>query len=316
MSHESPALSAVPSPTSAPSPSGPPSFGLSLLRALRPRQWTKNAAVLAPLLFAKAVDEPARVLLAVLAVGAFCFLASAVYVLNDWRDREADRLHPEKKKRPIAAGHLGLSAAASLVLGCGAAGAGLAMWVGKDFALVAAGYVGLQLLYSFLLKRFVILDVMLIATGFVLRVIGGGVAIDVPVSNWLFLCTLLLAVFLGFAKRRHEVASLAGDAAAHRANLTEYSLPLLDQMMSAVAAACILAYGLYSVAPDTMAHVGSDKLKYSVPFVIYGIFRYLFLVHRRGAGGSPERVLLSDVPLIVDLALFVGVAGWALYAGG
>jgi len=139
------------------------------------------------------------------------------------------------------------------------------------------------------------------------------VAIGVPVSNWLYLCTLLLAVFLGFAKRRYELASLEDAAGAHRENLTEYSVPMLEQMMTIVAAACILAYGLYTVSPDTVAKVGSDGLKLTVPFVIYGIFRYLFLIHRRNAGGSPERVLLSDVPMMIDLALYVAVAGYVLY---
>ena len=149
--------------------------------------------------------------------------------------------------------------------------------------------------------------------GFILRVVAGAVAINVLVSNWLFLCTLLLAVFLGFAKRRHELSSLEGSAAAHRANLDDYSLPMLDQMMSISAASTILAYGLYTVSAETVTHVGTDRLKFTVPCVVYGVFRYLFLVHKRGAGGSPEKVLLSDGPLIIDIGLFVAVAAWALY---
>ncbi|MBI3181699.1 MAG: decaprenyl-phosphate phosphoribosyltransferase [Myxococcales bacterium] len=290
-----------------------PALPVTLWRALRPRQWTKNLAVFAPLLFAKAVFVPGAAAKAATAMLAFCLLASGLYVVNDWVDREKDRLHPEKRQRPIAAGNLGGRGAFALAAACWAMGGALAYSVGPSFASVCGGYVALQLCYSLALKRLVILDVMAIAMGFVLRVFGGGVAITVPVSNWLFLCTLLLAVFLGFAKRRHELSSLQEEATAHRDNLVDYSLPMLDQMMSMVAAACILAYGLYSVSRETVEHVGSDRLKFTIPFVIYGIFRYLFLVHRRGQGGSPERVLLSDLPLVVNLALFVAVASWALY---
>jgi 4-hydroxybenzoate polyprenyltransferase len=288
---------------------------LTLVRALRPRQWTKNLAVYAPLLFAKKVFDVGALKDSTYAVLSFCMLASAVYVLNDWIDREKDRLHPDKRKRPIAAGLIRGPMALALGIGCAAVGFTLAYLARAEFARVAAGYVCLQILYSFGLKRVVILDVMLIAIGFVIRVVGGGGAIEVPVSNWLYLCTLLLAVFLGFAKRRHELSSLDAQAGEHRASLSDYSLPMLDQMISVVAAACIVAFGLYTVSKDTVDHVGSDKLKYSLPLVIYGIFRYLFLIHKRNAGGSPERVLLSDAPLLADLMLFVGLVGWVLYVG-
>lgn len=284
-----------------------------LLRALRPRQWTKNLALYAALLFARKVTDRGALVTETLAALAFCLLASGVYVLNDWVDREKDRLHPDKKERPIAAGLISAPVAAALCAVCWMAGGALALHVGRSFAELAAGYVGLQLAYSFLLKRLVILDVVVIAIGFVLRVVGGGVAIDVPVSNWLYLCTLLLALFLGFAKRRHELSSLDIAAGAHRENLSEYTVPMLDQMISVVAASCILSYGLYTVSAETMAKVGSDHLKFTVPMVIYGIFRYLYLIHHKNLGGSPERVLLSDVPLMADLALFVAVSGWALY---
>ena len=286
----------------------------TLLGALRPRQWTKNGAVYAPLLFARAVLVEGAALRATLAVLSFCLLSSGVYVVNDWVDRERDRLHPEKRHRPIAAGRIAGRVAAALVAVCWAAGFTLALAARMEFAGLAAGYVALQLLYTFLLKRLVIVDVVAIAIGFVLRVVGGGVAIDVPLSNWLFLCTLLLAVFLGFAKRRHELTSLQAEAPSHRANLSDYSLPMLDQMLGVVAAACLVAYGIYTVSPETIAHVGSDRMKFTVPFVMYGIFRYLFLIHRRGAGGSPERVLLSDPAFLVNLGLYTAVAAWALYS--
>jgi 4-hydroxybenzoate polyprenyltransferase len=283
------------------------------LRLLRPRQWTKNLAAYAPLLFAKSVFAPGAALKATQAVVCFSLLASGVYVFNDWMDRDRDRVHPEKRERPIAAGLIGGRQALALGAALGAAGAVLAWALGPRFAWVAGSYVALQVAYSFAFKRMVILDVLVIAMGFVLRVVGGGTAIGVPISNWLFLCTLLLALFLGFAKRRHELASLHGDAVAHRASLSDYSLPMLDQMISVVAAACIVAYGLYTVSVETIAHVGSDRLKYTLPCVVYGIFRYLFLVHRRGAGGSPERVLLSDGPLMVAVLVYVGLSAAVLY---
>ncbi len=297
----------------AEAPPTPPSLAVALLRQLRPRQWTKNLALYAPLLFARKVLDPGSVVQATVAVLAFCFLASGVYVVNDWLDREQDRIHPEKRGRPIASGRIRGPLAAGLVVGCWALAFGLAAWVGPAFLGLATGYVALQIAYSLVLKHQVILDVLVIALGFVLRVIGGGVAIDVPVSNWLYLCTLLLAVFLGFAKRRQELGSLAADAVGHRASLSQYTLPMLDQMITVVAASCVLAYALYTVSPDTVQHVGSDGLKYTVPFVLYGIFRYLFLVHKKGLGGSPEKILLSDAPMIINLVLYLGIAGWALY---
>lgn len=291
-----------------------PSGRGALLKSLRPRQWTKNLIVYAPLLFAKSVFRDEAALKATLAVASFCFLASGMYLFNDWFDRERDRRHPEKRHRAIAAGLIPGRTVALAVALCWLAGFALALAARPAFGLVAAGYLSLQIFYSLVLKHLVILDVVAIALGFVLRVLGGGVAIDVPVSNWLYLCTLLLALFLGFAKRRHEIASLYDDAAAHRSNLGEYSLPMLDQMIAVVAASCILSYGLYTVSRETISKVGSDRLKYTVPVVIYGIFRYLFLMHRRGAAGSPERVLLSDPPMIINLLLFVALSAWALYS--
>jgi 4-hydroxybenzoate polyprenyltransferase len=296
-----------------PSPAPRASLPVLLIRALRPRQWTKNFAALAALLFAKAALKPESLERALGAVLTFCLIAGGVYVLNDWIDRDKDKLHPEKRRRPIASGQLGLAPAAVLLVTVWGLGLGLAYAIRWEFLQLALGYIVMQIFYSLWLKRVVILDVVIIATGFILRVAGGGVAIDVPISNWLYLCTLLLAVFLGFAKRRHELASLQADAVLHRENLSEYSVPMLDQMMSVVAASCIVAYGLYTVAPETVRKVGGDGLKFTVPFVIYGIFRYLFLIHRRNAGGSPERILLSDVPMMIDLGLYIAVAGWVLY---
>lgn len=289
-----------------------PLWPVAALKALRPKQWTKNGVLLVPLIFAKSAFDAALVFKAFVSVAAFSLLASGVYVANDWVDREKDRLHPEKRKRPIAAGHLGGGSAVALVLLCWAGAAALGWWLGPGFLGVVGGYLLLQVLYTGGLKHMVLLDVMAIALGFILRVVAGAVAIDVNVSNWLFLCTLLGAVFLGFAKRRAELSSLE-EAASHRANLAEYTVPMLDQMMSISAACTVLAYGLYSVSPETVAHVGSDRLKFTVPCVLFGVFRYLFLVHKRGQGGAPEKVLLGDFPIQATIGVILIIAAWALY---
>lgn len=284
------------------------------VRALRPQQWTKNLAVFAPLLFARAVTVPGAAWHATLAFLSFCALASGLYVVNDWMDQAQDRLHPEKKLRPIAAGEISALGAVALVVGCWLVGGVLAVLAGPNVGPIAHAYVLVELAYTFWLKRYVIVDVLVIATGFVLRVYGGAAAIDVPVSNWLFLCALLLALFLALGKRRAELVSLdTSQAHGHRATLADYSVPLLDQMLTLVAAACVVAYALYTVAPDTVEKVGSDRMKYSVPFVVYGILRYLYLLHRRGGGGTPERVLLQDGPTVLNLALYLGTVGWVLF---
>jgi 4-hydroxybenzoate polyprenyltransferase len=284
------------------------------LRALRPGQWIKNVAVFAPLVFAKAVLVPTLGLRALLAFVAFCWLSSGTYVFNDWIDRDEDRKHPQKKLRPIAAGELQSSTVLLLIVLCWSAGLSLGVYLGWQFVALGAAYLVLQIAYTTVLKHQVVLDVLAIAAGFVLRVLAGGVAINVPISGWLFLCALLLAVFLGLAKRRQELVSLGPEAPEHRASLGDYSLPLLDQLLSTVAGMAVLAYGLYTVSPETVAKVGSDRLKWTLPFVLYGIFRYLFLVHRRDVTGSPERVLFTDVPTLVNLLLYAVTVLVLLYA--
>jgi 4-hydroxybenzoate polyprenyltransferase len=284
-------------------------------RVLRPRQWTKNLAVFAPLLFARRVFDSDAAGREILAFVAFCLLSSGTYVFNDWIDREEDRRHPEKALRPIAAREVRARTVLIIIIICWAAGLDLGLHLGWKFAALGAAYLVLQIAYSFVLKHMVVLDVLVIAAGFVLRVLAGAVAIDVPVSGWLFLCALLLALFLALAKRRQELVSLKEAASDHRPALGEYSLPLLDQMLSTVAGMCILAYGLYTVAPDTVAKVGSDRLKWTLPFVLYGILRYLYLVHRRDVTGSPEKVLFSDIPTVVNLVLYAGAVLVALYVG-
>jgi 4-hydroxybenzoate polyprenyltransferase len=229
-------------------------------------------------------------------------------------DQAQDRLHPEKRLRPIAAGELHTWGATTLLLVCWLVGGVLAVLAGPNVGPSALAYVLVELAYTFWLKRYVIVDVLVISAGFVLRVYGGAAAIDVPVSNWLFLCAMLLALFLALGKRRAELVSLeTSNAPGHRATLADYSVPLLDQMLTLVAASCVVAYALYTVAPDTVEKVGSDRLKFTVPFVVYGILRYLYLLHRRGAGGAPERVLLKDGPTLLNLAIYLGTVGWVLF---
>lgn len=284
-----------------------------LLSAMRPRQWTKNAAVLAPLFFSHNVFDGPQALRAVTAMAAFCLVSSAVYIANDLADRERDRQHPVKCRRPIASGELsGVGAALTAIFLCAASLAAFA-WLGLHPLFCAAGYLALQVLYTAILKKQVIVDVIAIALGFVLRVATGAVAIGVPISNWLYLCTFLLALFLGFSKRRAELSLLQENAADHRPGLEDLSLPLLDQLIPAVTASTILAFALYTMSQDTIAKFGSDRLMLTLPCVVYGIFRYLYLVYRKGGGGSPEKLLLQDKPLLIDIALFVAIAGCVIY---
>lgn len=282
------------------------------LALFRPRQWVKNAFVLAPLLFSGRATDPAWSARAAAAFGVFCLLASGVYALNDVVDRQADRLHPAKRTRPVAAGIIGARSAtlAGLVLlALATVWAGL---VDVQLALVAGAYVLLNLLYAWRLKEVVILDVFVLASFFVLRLVAGAAAIDVRPSIWLLLCGGLLALYLGFAKRRHELHLLEGDSVGHRRVLGEYGATFLDQMSAVLLAVTVVAYIMYTLASDTAAQVGSDALTYSTVFVLYGVFRYLYLVHERDEG-SPTETLLMDRSLMVTVALWLLYCGWVIY---
>jgi len=281
------------------------SAATNLLLSIRPEQWTKNLFVFAGLIFSQRLLERGAVLRATAAFGVFCLLSGVVYLVNDIRDREADRLHPTKSRRPIASGALSpaLAGVAAFVLGAG--GLLAAFWLGPAFGFVAAVFLGLLSLYSAWLKHIVILDALTISLGFVLRAIGGAVVIDVPFSHWLLLLMLLLAMFLAFSKRRAELVTLADDATGHRRILAEYSPYLLDQMIGVVTASTVLAYAFYTISPETVAKFGTDKLLYTVPFPLYGIFRYLYLVHQREGGGNPSEVLVTDKPLLACVGLWV-----------
>ena len=277
-----------------------------IIRSLRPEQWTKNLFVFAALGFGQKLFDATAFGRALTAFATFCVLSGVVYLVNDISDREADRLHPIKAKRPIASGALspGLAGAAALVLGAGALA--VSFYLGTWFGVVAVAYLALQTLYSGPLKHIVILDVLAIAMGFVLRAVAGAVAIDVAISHWLLVDTILLALFLALSKRRHELVLLADGAASHRPILGEYSPYLLDQMISVVTASTLVAYIFYCISPETTQKFGTDLLGLTIPFPLYGIFRYLYLVHQREGGGIPSQMLLNDRPLLVCVAL------WAL----
>jgi len=280
----------------------------ALFRSVRPDQWTKNLVVFAGVLFGHRLFELSALTRAVTAFGIFCALSSAIYLLNDVADRERDRLHPLKRLRPIASGELPPVTALAAAVVLAAAGLGGALALGWDFFLVSAGYVGLLGLYSGPLKHIVIVDVLVIAFGFVLRAVAGAVAAGVESSHWLLVCTLLLALFVALAKRRHELAILDDEAIRHRPSLGEYDTGLLDQMIAIVSASTLIAYVFYTISPETQLRFGTAWLGLTIPFPLYGIFRYLYLVHRREGGGSPAEQLLTDRPLLVCVVL------WALAA--
>ena len=277
---------------------------LSVIVSLRPEQWTKNFIVFAALIFARRLLDPAAVALALAAFLTFCGLSGAVYLFNDVSDRESDRRHPLKSRRPIASGVLSAETALGWAAVLTGAGLGLAFWLQPGFGWTAFAYVVLQAAYSRWLKHIVILDVMAIAAGFVLRAVGGGLVISVPVSDWLLVCTILLALFLAFSKRRHELTLLAAGAAGHRRILEEYDPYLLDQMIAVVAASTLVAYIIYCLSSETAERFGTRWLVLTVPFPIYGIFRYLYIVHRKDGGGNPSAMLLKDRPLLACVALW------------
>lgn len=281
------------------------SLAASLLISLRPSQWTKNLFVFAGLLFSLKLFEPRAVVTSLEAFAVFCALSGMVYLLNDVLDRDSDRRHPTKSSRPIAAGDLSVPNAVGAAALIGAVALTAAFALSWQFGIVAAAYVGLQVLYSTSLKHIVILDVLTIAIGFVLRAVAGAVVLDIMISHWLLVCMILLALFIALAKRRHELVLLANDATSHRPILGEYSAYLLDQMIAVVTASTLIAYIFYTISPETEQKFGTSWLGLTIPFPLYGIFRYLYLVHKRELGGSPADLLLNDRPLLACVTLWV-----------
>ncbi|HLH23409.1 MAG TPA: decaprenyl-phosphate phosphoribosyltransferase [Chloroflexota bacterium] len=282
------------------------------LTALRPRQWIKNGLVFVGLVFSLNLTNPPAVWRAVVAFAVLCALASSAYLINDAADAPRDRLHPLKARRPIAAGLIApataVRVAGALLLGALAVAAAL----GWGFFLVGLSYIVLTAVYTLWLKHVTIVDLFTVATGFVLRAAAGAVVLQVLISPWLLLCTFLGALFIVTAKRRHELATLEDGAMAHRASLSAMSVPFLDEMMLITAACSIVVYSLYTFSerPDR-----PPLLMLTIPLVIYGIFRYLYLVRVGGLGGSPEEALLGDRPLLITVALWATLSAAILYLG-
>jgi 4-hydroxybenzoate polyprenyltransferase len=281
---------------------------VSLLAAavvsLRPRQWVKNFFVFAGLIFSQSLFTP----LVWPALGAFlifCALSGAIYVFNDLADVDKDRLHPVKRNRPIARGALPAPVAMGLGVGLLVLSLAAAFALSLGFGLTAVAYAALLIAYSVWLKHVVILDVLTVAAGFVLRAVAGAEAIAVEISGWLVICTILVALFLALGKRRHEYRTLKGEAAAHRPILAEYSEGFLDQMVAVVTASTVTAYALYTMSPETVAKFDTRLLPVTLPFVLYGVFRYLYLLYRRELGGNPSDLLLNDRALLVNTGLWM-----------
>ncbi len=268
------------------------------LKLLRPHQWVKSGFVFVGLLFGHRWNDPALLENVVLAALAFALAASAVYVMNDLADRGRDREHPEKRHRPLASGSVGVTQALLLAGACLVSALMLAQTVSTTVLLIIVLYALLNVGYSMGLKHVVLLDVFIISAGFMLRLLAGTLGVGIAPSHWLLLCGLGLTLFLGFAKRRAELNAMAGEGGSHREVLDDYDPVLLDKLIGICAASAIISYSLYTVSPETVAMHGTTSLILTVPFVIYGIFRYLFLLHRRGGGGDPAIALLKDAHLL------------------
>jgi len=288
---------------------------LAILSALRPKQWIKNGFVLAALVFSRHLFDAAYVWRSISAAITFCLLSSAVYLINDIFDRETDRLHPQKRKRPIASGRVPVAVAIAIAAVLVITSLVSAFNLDTRFGTVSAIYLAQNLAYSIALKHVVILDVMVIASGFLLRAIGGAYAIDVTISSWFILCTMLLSLFLGFVKRRQEIALLEDNAGNHRRILDEYDRTFLDQAISISTAGSLVTYALYTTSPEVAAKLGTPHLNLTVPFVIYGLLRYLHIVYKQGTGGNTASTVLGDRPLLINILLWLLTLVAILYLG-
>jgi len=279
-------------------------------RSLRPQQWIKNAFVGAGFLFAREWRDAVLAAHVAVAFMAFCLLASAVYVVNDWIDRESDRAHPIKRDRPIASGRVSGTVVAAMCLGLGAAAIALAAWVGPALVGVLLAYVALNVAYSLAFKRAVIVDVIAVSLGFLLRLLAGTVGVGISPSPWLLMCGLMLTLLLGFGKRRSELAAVEPDAA--RSVLADYSPGLLDRLITVCVSGTLIAYSLYTISPQTIAVHGSANLVYTVPIVTYALFRYLYLLDQRHATEDPARLMLTDRHLQGAALAWLGAVIWII----
>jgi len=285
----------------------------AMLKLARPYQWIKNGLVLAALVFSHRLFVAHDFALAIIALVAFCALSSAGYVLNDIFDREADRLNPEKRDRPLARGDLSVGTAVAMAVVLGAIAFALSAALGLAFVGIAALYAAIQFGYSLYAKRIVVADVITVAIGFVLRAYAGGVAIDAEVSPWLIFITFVLALLLVLARRRHELIALGDGAGAHRSALGQYSVGLIDQMISIVAGATLVSYMIYTASAEVEVKLGTSHLYLTVPFVAFGILRYLYLIDEHNEGGDPARLLLSDRQLLAAVVLWIATDIALLY---
>ena len=276
-----------------------------VLLSMRPEQWIKNFFVFTALLFSKNLLNPSKDIEAIIGFVIFCMVTGCAYMVNDLVDLEKDKLHPVKSRRPLASGKLKKETAAKIIVLVCLASLFFAFYMNILFGFIVLAYFLLNIGYSIYLKNIVIIDVVSIAAGFVLRVLGGAVIISVVASQWLILCTILLSLFLGFSKRRHELILLEDSATSHRRVLEHYSPYFLDQMIAVVTASTLICYALYTMSRDTVEKLGTSKLIYTIPFVLYGIFRYLYLVHQKEEGGSPTEIMFTDKPMIINLCLWV-----------
>ncbi len=281
------------------------------LQALRPHQWVKNGFVFAALVFSRQLTNTEMLVRSVVVFAAFCAVASAIYLLNDVADYERDRLHPRKKNRPIASGAVSKSTALMMAAVLGPAGIAGGLWLNEATAIVLAFYVGMNLLYSTRLKHIVLIDVFIIAFGFLLRVTVGATAIEVGISAWLLLCTFFVALLIGFGKRRGELTLLGESAAEHRGNLGAYSISFLDNAIASLAGVTIICYSLYAIDPAVIARLRTDGLLLTLPFVVFGIFRWILVANTSDDAGSPTRLLLSNRSLQATVVLY-GLAVLAL----
>jgi len=286
-----------------------------MIRLLRPAHWAKNVFVLAPLVFAQRLTDAEAVRNGLMAFAAFCLASSAVYVFNDIRDRVEDRLHPIKRFRPIAAGEVSVFSATILGLVLAIISLVLAASLGWPFFTILAIYLASNQLYSAGLKHTVILDVMIVSLGFVLRVLAGGAAVHVQVSAWLLLCTFFIALFLAFSKRRHELILLAEDASGQRPVLSHYSPEFLDQMINVVTASTVVAYAMYAISPETVEKFHTQHLIYTIPMVLFGIFRYLYLIYQKHTNRNPTEAILRDPPFLINMLIWALAALWIVYRG-
>jgi 4-hydroxybenzoate polyprenyltransferase len=287
---------------------------LHLVKLARPAQWLKNGIIFLALIFAGELTNPIAVEQALVAIILFCLLSSAVYILNDLVDRKQDQQHPIKRHRPLASGVLSVQTAVVMLVILSVIGLGGAWLLNRHFFAAAAVFVVVNVLYSLWLKNVVIVDAMMVAASFVIRAYAGAFAINVPASKWMLINTLLLALFLAFGKRRHELVELEGEATAHRKILGQYSPYLLDQLMAVVTPSVLVMYMLYSFSPEVSEKLGTTNLFVTIPFVVYGIFRYLYLIHHKAEGGSPTEVLIGDWPILVTVALWLITSSVVLYA--